>query len=449
MVQINRRLQTLALRQCGYFTAHQATESGYAKQVQAYHAKHGNWQKVDWALYRLHGFPDTSESDAVRWTLWAQIGAPGREVVVSHESALYLHGLRLQPPAQMHLTISSAKKNEAEGCVLHRDDLHPQEFQRRDGYAVTTPYQTLRTLQPDLLHQCRWQSTLDEALRRQLLTPQEVRDLCEAAGWRRQPSAASSPFAMEKAMGIPLGTLQEGKRPSGWATPSRSFTLIEMLVVITIISILGALLMPALTSALTSARATVCTNNFKQLGFMTGQYQGDFDGLTQEGSPVQYTYPYCYWSYHMMQLGYLKQLNYGEGAITVCPEIAPRTYVNQIKTVSMRGLIQSAITRSTHFRAAANGVWYSGNVANSISPGVIAYGPSKFVLFFDSLALTGTASYSQHAFANPDSLGLHHNLKATMLFLDGHAELSNSAFGFFTYGRIGGDYNNYLYPLPK
>lgn len=61
------------------------------------------------------------------------------------------------------------------------------------------------------------------------------------------------------------------------------FTLVELLVVVAVISILMAMLLPALSSAKSKGQEIACRSNLKQLGLVAMSYSGDYDNWCISG----------------------------------------------------------------------------------------------------------------------------------------------------------------------
>src|SRR3979411_2123013 len=67
---------------------------------------------------------------------------------------------------------------------------------------------------------------------------------------------------------------------------SRGFPIIELVFVVTIVSLLAALLLPAVQAAREAARRIQCTNNLKQLALAAHNYESA-NGCFPVGSPVK------------------------------------------------------------------------------------------------------------------------------------------------------------------
>ncbi len=114
----------------------------------------------------------------------------------------------------------------------------------------------------------------------------------------------------------------------------KCFTLVELLTVISIMSLLMALLLPALGKARGKARGASCVNNIRQLGQYCMMYADDYQGFILpanrslrgdwDGAPQTNLYMYIHGlsSYEGLGSGYLYQFfdEEGEDKLFLCPD---------------------------------------------------------------------------------------------------------------------------------
>ena len=170
------RLFEVASGQEGYFTTQQAAKAGYSSQLLLKHIHGGRVVRERRGIYRLVHFPAGEHEELVTAWLWSeQVG------VVSHQTALALHGLSDVLPAHVHLTLPSAWRGRRfripHGIEIHHADVPPNERAWFGAVPTTKPSRTLidcarGNMSPDLLRQAARQ-----AIRRGLVTKAEMREV--------------------------------------------------------------------------------------------------------------------------------------------------------------------------------------------------------------------------------------------------------------------------------
>lgn len=173
------RLFETAVAQDGYFTTRQAADAGYSSQLLLKHIRPGRVARTRRGIYRLVHFPAGEHEELVTAWLWSE-----RAGVISHQTALTLHGLSDALPAHVHLTLPSAWRRRRfrvpGGVVLHHADVPPEDRTWFGAVPTTNQRRSLNDcaregLSPELLRQAAQQ-----ALRRGLVTKAELGDVEEA-----------------------------------------------------------------------------------------------------------------------------------------------------------------------------------------------------------------------------------------------------------------------------
>lgn len=167
------QLYETAQAQEGLFSTRQARAAGYSAQLLRHYLKQGRVLRVMRGIYRLVHFPAGEHEDLACAWLWSEQAG-----VLSHQTALSLHGLSDILPARVHLSLPLEWKKRRmrvpDGVVVHYSDVSAQERGWAGPVPMTSVVRTLHDLvsmglSPELVGQA-----ISEAKARGLASREEL-----------------------------------------------------------------------------------------------------------------------------------------------------------------------------------------------------------------------------------------------------------------------------------
>jgi prepilin-type processing-associated H-X9-DG protein/prepilin-type N-terminal cleavage/methylation domain-containing protein len=240
---------------------------------------------------------------------------------------------------------------------------------------------------------------------------------------------------------------------------SAGFTLVELLVVIGIISILIAMLLPALNKARQAAKAVICESNLRQIYNGVVMYANDNkDALVPNGRHYMFNLasdPYRTWDYYLAAGHYIGRTKYiGLGNSSV-PDVYDWVDADSAQIFACPAHVNPTVGKAYIGECYGYGSWcrspqywvidgYPWKLHRPLqwtgSPWYWPTTPDRMILLIDSVRnnVTGTEiDSSQTAFATADdasiSIACRHNKRANALFVDGHVQaLTKSDITSFT-----------------
>lgn len=136
----------------------------------------GNWHRVDRGIFRLVEWVPDVHDDLARWALWSK-----NRAVVSHETALAVHGIGEFESSQVHLTVPPQFTMRDPAVILHRAELPDADVAEHTGFRITTPARSLIDVAVGAADEELLARAVDDAHRNGLLTLRQLTEQAETA----------------------------------------------------------------------------------------------------------------------------------------------------------------------------------------------------------------------------------------------------------------------------